>query len=270
ENNKESMGRMNEWEPPFNHSIEEAYQEHLRRRSSQNRKVVSFNWRPLAISISAAAAAILAFILLWPDQPLIHSVAALGETKEIQLPDGSHVTLAPGSSVHYAADFAKHRSIELQGKAYFDVIPGSPFSVITHQGIVDVLGTTFDVVQRDTVFEVGCYSGKVRVSSGNQKVELLPGSGARRSGGKIILEEMSSDSPAWTDGLLLFEDELAGAVIQELERQFDVRVAVSAEIASKTYTGSFRNDDLNEALRSVLIPLGATYTIHGKDVVVKP
>lgn len=264
------MDRMKEWEPPFNHSVEDAYAEHLRRRSNQSNKVVLLTWRPLAISVSTAAAVIFAFILLWPDQPLIQSVAALGETKQVLLPDGSHVTLAPGSEVRYASDFAKHRSIELKGKAYFDVLPGSPFSVITDRGVVDVLGTTFDVLQRDSSFEVGCYSGKVRVTSGNQKVELLPGSGARQQAGKIMLEELSSDAPNWTEGLLIFDEELAGEVLEELERQFDVHIEVSAAIASKTYTGSFRNDDLNEALRSVLIPLGATYTINGKNIVVKP
>jgi transmembrane sensor len=269
ENQKKSNNHLKHWEAPLDRTVEDAYQEHLHRRASKG-KTISFGWRPLMVSVASAAAVILAVIMVWPDKPLIQQMAAFGETKVVVLPDGSKVTLSPGSEVQYASDFQDERTIEMEGMCYFDVIPGSRFSVVTAMGVVDVLGTTFDVLQRDTLLNVGCYTGKVRVTSGNQKVELLPGSSAHKEGKQLIVQEMQSETPSWTDGLLLFEDVPASMVIDELERQFGVTIQADEAFKRKKYTGSFRNDNLEDALQSVLLPLGATHVIHGKTIEVRP
>jgi len=68
----------------------------------------------------------------------------------------------------------------------------------------------------------------------------------------------------------LFEDVPASMVIDELERQFSVTIQADEAFKRKKYTGSFRNDNLEDALQSVLLPLGATYVVHGKTIEVRP
>src|SRR6056297_3755318 len=71
------------------------------------------------------------------------------ETKEnyesIKLPDGSQVYLNYNSTVTYDEEFIP-RTIHLTGEGFFDVEHDeSPFTVITEQGDIKVLGTEFNV-----------------------------------------------------------------------------------------------------------------------------
>jgi transmembrane sensor len=45
----------------------------------------------------------------------------------------------------YSDDWSKERTLSLEGEAFFEVQKGSKFSVVTSDGIVEVLGTSFDV-----------------------------------------------------------------------------------------------------------------------------
>lgn len=116
----------------------------------------------------AAAALVLFTIgigLLWPrfspgGQPVAtHQMAAprviwtehLNSTLQeqaIALPDGSQVSLNPGSSLRYVAGLAgPKREVYLSGEAFFKVSknPARPFLVLTKQVVTTVLGTSFRV-----------------------------------------------------------------------------------------------------------------------------
>ena len=67
------------------------------------------------------------------------------------------------------------RDLTLEGEAYFKVQKGQTFSVNTTDGVVKVLGTHFNVKQRNNYFEVNCYEGLVSVTYNNETVKLPPG-----------------------------------------------------------------------------------------------
>ena len=106
------------------------------------------------------------------------------EIKRITLDDRSVVTLYPGAAIYFPAEFVTNRSIQLKGKAIFDVAKDEdhPFTVYTGTIATTAIGTKFLVDNRrglaDLLIEL--YEGKVVVqpvdtSSAFKSVYLLPG-----------------------------------------------------------------------------------------------
>lgn len=70
------------------------------------------------------------------------------QEQALTLPDGSRVTLMPGSRLRYATGLAgPKREVYFSGDAFFKVSknPGRPFLVLTQQVVTTVLGTSFRV-----------------------------------------------------------------------------------------------------------------------------
>lgn len=87
-----------------------------------------------------------------------------GEIAVYGLPDNSEVRLNAESKIkYYPRKWDGNRSLSLEGEAFFEVEKGQKFEVQTSQGIVQVLGTKFNVKNRPGFFEVTCYEGSVRV-----------------------------------------------------------------------------------------------------------
>ena len=75
-------------------------------------------------------------------------LAAYGERKNIQLPDGSDVTLNAGSKIEILGNFGSStRDVFLEGEAFFDVKHNEKLPFIVHTVAMDVkaLGTAFNV-----------------------------------------------------------------------------------------------------------------------------
>ena len=108
----------------------------------------------------------------------IHS--PVGSRTKFQLPDGTQGWLNGGSSIKYPINFMKHRSVEISGEAWFDVVhlKSEEFCVITPYFDVKVLGTQFNVIAYDdeTTAEVILERGKVLSFGKDQgvKEELKP------------------------------------------------------------------------------------------------
>lgn len=91
--------------------------------------------------------------------------AGFGKKILAELPDGSKVHINAGSEINYKRFFWKEEKIiNLKGEAYFEVEKSANgFKVISESGEVNVLGTKFNVMDRNQRFNVVCYTGKVSV-----------------------------------------------------------------------------------------------------------
>ena len=240
--------------------------------SIENHKsILPKHYRLLRWSLAAAATFALVIWLssaLAVNKVIVHA----GEQKEVSLPESSIVTVNAGSKMSYNnRGFRIEREIRLEGEAFFQVNPGTQFTVITTQGTVTVLGTSFNVVSRPGQFEVSCYTGKVRVQQGlNDKVEITSGEKcyAEKLKEKLKLKtfDASSTSPDWTQGKFTFEDQPLSVVFGELERQYDVTVKLAPGIADLRYTGLFESGDLEEALTLITWPRQLNAQISGKTI----
>ena len=106
-----------------------------------------------------------------------------GGQYRLMLPDGSKVWLNAASSIRYPATFTgNERSVDITGEAYFEVAPirlrsgqKKPFRVHFSRGVVEVLGTHFNVNAYDdegatkTTLLEGSVKVKSEVGSGNSE-----------------------------------------------------------------------------------------------------
>lgn len=221
----------------------------------------------------AAAVAVLALTAWWlqtPEADFQEFTTGQIETPlRIDLPDGSTAWLNDNSSLSYdAANFSTNRKIELQGLAYFEVKKSSAaFVVSTVQGIVQVLGTSFDVIAVSELFEVSCFSGNVAVNNPLSEVTLGPGqTAAAGSDGRLAETESSFDGPKWMDGEYNYSDKPIQRVLADVERQYDVKITFEAG-TERTFTGYFSEEfTLEETLEIICRPMGFVFSVEEKDV----
>jgi ferric-dicitrate binding protein FerR (iron transport regulator) len=193
----------------------------------------------------------------------------IAQTKTFTLPDNSEVTLNAASKITFnEKKWKEKRDLTLEGEAYFKVQKGQTFSVNTAAGIVKVLGTQFNVKERNNYFEVNCYEGLVSVTYNNETVKLPPGKTFRVINGHIEnVEDFNAKNPSWIQQESSFNRIPLDQVIAELERQYDIKIKAEGVDTSKLFTGSFTHNDKKIALQAVTIPLKLSYKIEGKTVI---
>ena len=189
----------------------------------------------------------------------------------IELPDASRVSLNAKSYLAFNKKDWKHeREVELHGEAFFKVAKGSSFKVKTTSGIVTVYGTQFNVKQRDNYFEVICYEGLVGVTHNSQETKLKPGDSFLIIDGKTIAKERENRTmPSWLNNASTFRSLPYKTVIAEFERQYHVDITLIGIESEQLFTGSFAHDNMDVALKSITLPLHATYTKSNNAITLK-
>lgn len=192
----------------------------------------------------------------------------IAQTKTLALPDNSEVILNAASILEYnKKSWNKKRDLNLDGEAFFKVSKGQKFTVNTDIGTVEVLGTQFNVKERDNYFEVQCYEGLVGVTYKGQTVKLTKGKTFRIINGAIIdVDEFNTLSPSWLQSESSFIEVPLAQVIEELERQYDIEILIKDIDTTQLFTGTFTHTDKNIALQSVTIPLKLSYEIQKQTV----
>ncbi len=219
--------------------------------------------------ITSAAAGLLILIATWfflkqYGQTIL--VAEKGSHEEYTLPDGSGIMLNAGSKATFSSGkFNRERRINLSGEAFFNVLKGNPFVVVTSRGSVNVLGTSFNVYVRENSLRVSCLSGKVHVNSGGKSVAISQGETAVSEGNGLISfsDDQIDKTTGWMKGEFYYENSSLNLVLKEIERQFNVNFE-ARNFNDKFFTGSFTNRDLAETLDIICLPMGLKYEIGRK------
>jgi len=202
-----------------------------------------------------------------PNESLKTVSCSAGNQEIVNLPDASTALLNAGSTINFSEHWSNERTVELEGQAFFDVIKGSKFQVVTPEGVVEVLGTSFDVFARDKEFRVACRTGRVRVTAGKQSVEIVPGFTAILENDRLLVGEYDLSEADWRNGEFIYEEADLNDVLDELSRQFNVQLQ-SPALEGRKYTGRFSNKKLDEALQLVCLPMGLKYTIMNQQVII--
>lgn len=258
---------------PIGLSKEEAYERLMQRIASgqPSAKIVRPRWGYWTIGLAASLLVLLG--IFWARQGDIQTIASTGKAqqKTIILPDGSKVSLNAGSQIAYSQNhFNQKRELSLSGQAFFEVKKGSHFQINTPNGKVEILGTSLDVMSRDKAFKVTCLTGKVKVSSDKSSEVILPGESVeKQAAGLVKSKEADAEKlSAWRTGEFHYRNAQLIAIFAEIERQFNVSVE-GMGLENRTFTGSFPNKSLQEALDIICIPMGLRYEIENNKVVVK-
>ncbi|MEL7588082.1 MAG: FecR domain-containing protein [Prolixibacteraceae bacterium] len=198
-----------------------------------------------------------------------------GARTQFELPDGSMVWLNSGSSLTYSGNFSNQRNVELQGEAFFDVVKAkSPFVVSTPYGNVSVLGTAFNVhVYPDNDFAVTLERGSVSLTDTGEGQEqvLLPGEQIRIENGRFVKSRVETHLfTSWKEGKLIFQREPFPAMMDRLERWYNVEIAYSAgDFKELWFTGTIRDETLTEVMEMVCKAAPVNYSYNSQERLIK-
>ena len=163
--------------------------------------------------------------------------------------------------------------VSLKGEAFFEVQKESrPFVVETQGTKIQVLGTSFNVNQKDNgPLMVALVTGKVRINDqqGNQ-VNLEPNEMmVREKGGnlyKTVFDPL--EITAWKDKVLIFKSNTFSEVKDKIENWFGVKIRLKGKINSDwTYSGIYKDETLENVLRGIFLTSGLSYKIEDKKSV---
>jgi len=187
---------------------------------------------------------------------------------EIELPDHSLVMLNALSRLEYTKrNWKDNRQINLNGEAFFKVAKGKTFDVITEHGVVTVVGTQFNIKERENYFEVKCFEGIVKVTSDTIIRFLKAGDTYKILNGLFSEGKTLSKTPHWTENRSVFEAIPIKEVFAELERQYNVEISYNSH-SNRLFTGGFVHDNLENALNTITQPMNLTYEMSSSNLVV--
>ena len=186
---------------------------------------------------------------------------AYGETRRVELSDGTSVWLNAGSRIVYPERFSGgSRTVFFSGEAYFDVAENrrKPFEIKTGESLVRVLGTEFDLksYDEDDGIEVALVEGKVEFvpgSGASDGISMSPGDAVSfdRNGKKISRTRFDVNGySSWKDGNLYFKNCPLSDIVQQLERRFDTEIIIMTDsLRHIPYHMAFVN---NESIDDIL------------------
>ncbi|MEL7044306.1 MAG: FecR domain-containing protein [Pseudomonadota bacterium] len=191
---------------------------------------------------------------------------ATGETRSLELADGSTVSLGADSVLDTTLG-ERERRLELhRGSALFDVYPDGarPF-VVTASGIqATALGTRFDVRNNGGVVRVAVAEGRVEVSMGEDqdRDSATPGKAKRLVEGQTVaatradglgdVKPFSTENVgAWERHRLIYDDATIAELVADLSRYHPQRLILEGAPASSDdarLTAAFDARELERAL----------------------
>jgi transmembrane sensor len=252
-----------------NFSAPESFNNFKSAYEAQNKTTRQLDWfKPMLRVASILVIALGVYFTVFYDN--LTQVQTLASQKiTIELPDTSQVTLNADSEIKFSKkNWSKKRSLNLSGEAYFKVVKGKTFDVITSQGTVTVVGTAFNVKQRNDYFEVQCFEGIVSVTSDAHTKKLVAGETFRILNRAFSQDNTTILKPNWTSNKSTFQALPYKTVLAEIERQYDIKIIVEDVDAERLFTGGFMHDNIENALISITQPMDLTYEINASNDVV--
>jgi len=198
-----------------------------------------------------------------------------GETKTVELVDGSTIVLNQGSKLYYGDKFNKsNRIVTLEGEAFFDIKKDidNPFIVKGANTEVKVLGTSFNyrTYKDEKHSSVAVTSGKVQFSGkGGEEDEYKYIVLEKNESGKYNKEQknlskynnLSENEYAWKSGKLVFKETPIDIVFRDIENFYRINIDYSKSNVKKCkFNSIFDSSPLNDVLESLRHSLEVSIT----------
>lgn len=191
----------------------------------------------------------------------------VAELKQVNLSDGSFLTLGPSSAVRL--DFAdKRRHVDLlYGMAYFAVKADmdQPLSVQSGPVTLETPEATFDISDDAGFVSVSVDRGTLK----SQTRTVNSDHGETLAAGEWFVYDLStgdldrgvrdtSQIAAWRNGLIVAERETVSALISRISRWKRGKVIIAdPDLGSRRVSGVFDLKDPEQAIAAVIRPFGA-------------
>lgn len=190
--------------------------------------------------------------------------ADFGKQQQIELPDGSSVLLNSNSKIRFDNNWTNqtYREVWIEGEAYFDVTKNpkkgkKKFLVHAGKGLVEVLGTSFNVYNRKNYTEVALESGSVNfqhISKVHEKYLMKPKDVIQMNHNKI--EQLQgvdlSLYTSWKEHKLKLKKTPITKVINALRDNFGYEVTIkNKSILDRKLTATIPIQDVDILLQAL-------------------
>ena len=209
-------------------------------------------WLSLAVTfLLLIAFGIWKLFLSTPISPVLLATK-FGEIQTHFLPDGSKVILNANSSLSFNKNWQTNtpRQVQLSGEAFFEIKKrkaSEKFTVQTDNGAIEVLGTSFNVLQRASAFEVALLEGTVALTIPKYPIIKMEPGELVRVDGTDFFDRQSADVDAfsaWRFQRMVFKETPIGKVIQRLQNEFDWKVSVAnQDLLKRKITATIPKND---------------------------
>lgn len=212
---------------------------------------------------AALAASLVLAVLPTTTQWRADYSSQVGEIRQVQLSDGSLVTLGSDSALADHFDGGARNVELLRGEAYFEVRPdpARPFTVKAGSAAVRVTGTAFDVRLDDHRTQVAVTHGSVKLS--DQRLHAPELDTALRAGDQVRLDYtaatlqrsrlQASQVASWRQQQLIANDLSIGELVEQLRRYHRGLILLpDSSLAGETVTGVYDLRDPQAALRAIV------------------
>jgi transmembrane sensor len=204
------------------------------------------------------------------------------------MPDGTRVVLNGNSSLTYQRGWGQNaREVWLQGEGFFKVVhlnqdsthiqPGERFVVHCNDLNIEVLGTTFNVVNRHADIKVGLVTGKIRLTApaaGAAAASLLlaPGDYAEYAAKSLALTDKLTHPEklaSWSKHQFVFSNSRLGDILKSLEDTYGYRVRYTkAATRDLKIEGDINVASVQELLQTISATLHVNIYQNGKQITV--
>jgi transmembrane sensor len=198
---------------------------------------------------------------------------AYGETRTLNLPDGSEVVLNANSSISFNKNWkvGEDRQVTLKGEGYFIVneqgvtTHKDRFIVHTPELDVEVLGTRFNVntyrSQTQVVLQKGSVEIVTKTNKQEKKYSLMPEHSAvfdKQNDVVNISQVKSNVFVGWKDKRFIFDHTPLSEVAIMLENTYGLKVIINdKDLAAKQISGEIPTSER----KSLLLALSTLYSL---------
>jgi ferric-dicitrate binding protein FerR (iron transport regulator) len=231
---------------------------------------------PLPWAAAAAAAILLPILFLtffgWPGQENTQVLSSNNIILRDTLPDGTTITLNTHSTLTHSRKF-KHRNVELQGEAFFQVAADRdrPFQLAANGISITVLGTAFNVRTDSATTDITVETGRIRVTNRHGAIEL--GAGESLTLGPDDSRPQKHPSPTVLHHYFhprVFEchDTPLGQLTDALQEAYGVHILIADPVLRQQKLNvSFHDESLDRILSVLTETLNLTSTRKGDSII---
>lgn len=183
------------------------------------------------------------------------------------LSDGTKVWLNKNSQISFNKHFNKKiRQVDFSGEAYFIVNrdTAKPFIIRADKTCTQVLGTEFNIINKNNIVKVDLTKGKVKFTTVN-KTDAVYLTDKQSFSYDLATSKFTNDNvynvnkSSWLSGVLKFENTELEQVAKDLSQHYDTEIRVEKSIRNLRF--STTNEFKNEKLENILTILSLTLNI---------
>lgn len=207
-----------------------------------------------------------------------------GQKDTLRLPDGSQIILNANTTLRYQPNSLASADVKLElvGEAYFSIDhnPDRRLLVQTPDGLVEDIGTRFNINTRQNRTGVALVEGRVKVMKTDGRSDTIESYSARpgdyilfrKDRGRIEVSRANLEvHTSWTIDKLVLDNTPFRDIVSKLESTYGVKIRVPDQgLLDRKVSGSIRSPNLEIVLKGLAQTMRLNIQRNGKRITITP